>query len=116
MKKGNPYEYLRTPCLEDSEPVATQSSWVITDGKEETITIFTTRLESGFWVYGYAVNWFNGRASVKPPSAEQGLFQSQREARLYAIGFMLLFGSYFQSQTLAALHAAKASCLQSELF
>lgn len=112
----NPYEYLKTPCLADVEPVDAQSTMSVTDSREESVIIHTTLLPDGSWVYGYSVMWKNGRTSNCRPSAENGLFKSQREAQLYAVGFMLLYLSYFTEETRSSLMKAEASLIQAELF
>ena len=116
MNAKNRYEYLKIDCLEDVEPVEAQSSWRVTKGRDETVTIFSSLLSDGSWVYGYLVNWANGRISVCKPTAALGKFRSQREAKLYAIGFMLLYLDYFLEETRADLRYGEASLLQAELF
>ena len=116
MNTKNPYEYLKVDCLADVEPVEAQATWRVTESRDETITIFSSPLESGLWVYGYLVHWANGRTSVHKPSASLGLFRTQREAKLYAIGFMLLYSDYFLEQTRADLRRGEVSLMQCELF
>lgn len=112
----NPYEYLKADCLADVLPVEAQASWTITESREETITIHTALLPDGMWVYGYNVYWRNGRNSHIGTSAEHGRFKSQREAQLYAVGFMRLYLQYFTEETRAAIVKAENSLLQGELF
>lgn len=112
----NPYEYLKTECLDDVTPVEAQASWSITDSREESITIHSSLLPDGRWVYGYMVYWKNGRQSMLRTSAENGLFKTQREAQLYAVGFMKLYLSYFQPETREAIIKAESRLLQAELF
>ena len=116
MNTKNRYEYLKTDCLEDVEPVEAQSTWRVTEGRDETVIIFSSPLPDGSWVYGYLVHWANGRTSVRQPTAALGRFRSQREAKLYAIGFMLLYLDYFLEETRADLRNGEASLLQAELF
>ena len=112
----NPYEYLKTPCLADVKPVEAQATLTITDSRDETISIHTSLLPDGSWVYGYAVYWKNGRISTLRTSAENGTFKNQREAQLYAVGFMRLYLSYFQPETREAIAKAERSLLQATLF
>ncbi|MFG6385466.1 MAG: hypothetical protein K1V80_03170 [Muribaculaceae bacterium] len=112
----NPYEYLKTDCLEDVAPVESQSTWQVTDSNDESIFIHTSQLPDGHWVYGYMVYWKNGRQSMLRTSAENGLFNSQRESQLYAIGFMRLYLSYFQAETRDAITRAESRLIQAELF
>ena len=116
MTAKNPYESLKIPFLDDAVPVEAKSMWTITDSRDETITISTARLSDNMWVYGYIVNWANGRTSCQRPTAELGKFRSQREARLYAIGFMLLYLKHFTEATQSALRKAERKLLQIELF
>ncbi len=116
MTTKNPYEYLKIDCLEDVDPVEAQSTWCVTEGRNETVTIFSSPLPDGYWVYGYFVHWANGRTSVRQPTAALGRFLSQREAKLYAIGFMTLYMEYFLEDTQAAIRRAEASLMQAELF
>lgn len=116
MNTKNPYEYLKIDCLADVDPVEAQSTWCVTEGRDETVIIFSSPLPDGYWVYGYLVHWANGRSSVRQPTAALGRFRSQRDAKLYAIGFMFLYLDYFLIETRARLHNAEASLLQAELF
>lgn len=116
MNTKNPYESLKTVCLSDVEPVEAQSTWTVTDDNRESVKITTSLLPDGSWVYGYSVYWANGRTSLRQPSAGNGLFRAQRDAQLYALGFMLAFASYFTEDTRAALRSAEATLSQTELF
>lgn len=116
MKQKNRYEYLKIDCLADVDPVEAQSAWRVTEGRVETVIIFSSPLTDGSWVYGYIVYWANGRTSVQKPTAAHGRFHSQREAQLYAIGFMLMYSDYFREETRADLRRAEASLMQAELF
>jgi len=116
MKSKNPYEYLKTECLEDVLPVEAQASWSITDSRDEAIIIHTALLPDGAWVYGYNVHWKNGRTSTLQTSAENGMFKTQREAQLYAVGFMRLYLPYFIEETREAIIHAEGSLLQAQLF
>lgn len=116
MNTKNRYEYLKVDSLSDMEPVEAQSTWSVTEGRDENVTIFSSLLSNGLWVYGYMVHWANGRTSVRKPTAELGLFRTQREAKLYAIGFMTLYLEYFLEDTQAAIRRAEATLMQAELF
>ena len=116
MNTKNPYEYLKVDCLADVEPVEPQSTWIITDSDNERITIYTSQLDSGYWVYGYMVNWARNRISTQTPTASLGLFNSQREAKLYAVGFFKLYLDYFLDETKESIRLAETSLLQASLF
>lgn len=112
----NKYEHLRVDCLEDVNPVEATSSWTITDCRRETITITSALLPDGAWVYGYIVYWAKGGSSSKSPTAELGKFRTQRDAKLHAIGFMLIYLSYFLPETQSSILEAESSLLQTQLF
>lgn len=116
MSNKNPYEYLKIDCLADVEPVDAQSTWSVTDSREEQVMITTSLLPDGSWVYGYTVYWKNGRISTCRTTAQNGKFRTQREAQLYTIGFMLMFLEYFTEDTRTALRRGENSLLQASLF
>lgn len=112
----NPYEYLKLDALCDHEPIPAQSTWTITEEKEETVSIHASVLDDGNWCYGYTVYWKNGRHSHIDPDPSKGLFASQREAQLYALGFMSLYASYFTEATNVAIIQAVGEKSQATLF
>lgn len=117
MKSANPYAYLKTPCLEPVELILPSSSWKVSISRDETITIFTAPAVCGsWWAYGYLVQWQNGRVSAHTVSSELGLFRSEREAKLYAIGFMLIYAEYFTEENRTSLRFAENSLIQATLF
>lgn len=116
MSNPNPYAALKSDCLADVEPVEAQSVWTLTDSRDESVTIFTSVLPDGAWVYGYLVQWANGRVSSQKPTAELGRFRSQRDAKLYAVGFMLSYLDYFTEATRGAIKSAELSLQQTNLF
>lgn len=112
----NDYDSLKIDCLEDVEPVEATASWTITEPRSETITITTALLPDGFWVHGYTVYWCKGGSSIKKPTAALGKFRSQRDAELYAIGFMKMYLEYFTPETRYAIRIAEHSLSQTQLF
>lgn len=107
----NPYEYLKLDAICDCEAVPAQSTYTITEGKDETVAILASVLPDGHWCYGYSVYWKNGRQSHTNPDPSLGLFASQREAQLYALGFMSLYAAYFTEATyVAILRAINKKC------
>lgn len=112
----NKYEYLKVDCLEDVEPVEATSLWTITDSRKETISITNAQLPDGAWVYGYNVCWANGKNSYKAPTAELGLYRTQRESKLHALGFMMIYLQYFLPETRDAIRVAESNLMQDNLF
>lgn len=116
MKTQNQYDYLKTDCLDDVDPVEATELWTITESRCETITISLAPISDGAWVYGYLVYWANGGISSKQPSAENGKFRNMREAKLHAIGFMKIYLSHFLPDTQVAIRRAETDLLQGQLF
>lgn len=116
MTTPNQYEHLKIDCLTEVLSVTIQDTLTVTNSRDETIKIYTSKLDSGNWVYGYSVYWANGRTSYKVPATENGLFRTQREACLYAIGFMLIYKDYFLPETKQSLFQIEAELLQAGLF
>lgn len=110
----NKYKYLNRGCRFDLKPVEATASWELSQESEERVRIDTAMLPDGDWVYGYQVYWKNGQVSVSPPVAANGCFASQRDAQLYAIGYMLCFRKYFQPASDEALRRAELKLLQTE--
>lgn len=112
----NKYEYLKTDCLDDAEPLEPSESWTVTASRSERINITLAQTSDGAWVYGYDVFWARGVFSTRSPSSELGLFFSSRHAKLHAIGFMLVYLEHFQPETQISLHKAEKALIQLQLF
>lgn len=112
----NPYETLKLDVVVDHEPIPAQSTWTITEDKTETISILTAILPGGYWCFGYSVFWSSGRHSHMNPNPAMGVFSAQREAQLYALGFMSLHTSSFIEPTKIAILKAVAEKSQDSLF
>ena len=112
----NPYEYLKTPFLGDCEPIDATATFTVTEGRDESVSVYTAITTDGFFCYGYQVIWANGRRSFLAPIASNGLFKTQREAKLHALGFFKVYLQYFTEDTQAAINKQEAKLLQMELF
>lgn len=115
MKELNPYESLRLdrlPEMDEGGRVVPENQWIITTEPDERINIYTNQMPDGTWVWGYYVDWANGRVSMRQPDDHIGRFASQREARLYGIGYMRAFIGYFRPETQEAILAAEKTLLQ----
>lgn len=123
MKRLNRYESLRLVADErpHAEPVEARASSDI-GTPDELISIATAVTTDGLWTYGYIVHWHlqegqtKQRVSRLDPAACNGLFCSQREARLYAVGFMLSYTEYFLPDTVDALRREEGRLRQMQLF
>ena len=113
---AQPYEYLRHEEYPDAVPVNSYSTEYISADSEESISILTAEAIPGKWVGGYSVIWRNGRRSVLPPSLSNGWFSSEREAKLFYLGFMAGYLSYFTPASRHAINDAIARYSQSVLF
>lgn len=113
---GNMYDYLRHEEYPDAEPVRDFSSDTISSDNEESISILTAEACPGKWVGGYSVCWKNGRHSFLAPSLSNGWFSSERETRLFYLGFMSGFSSYFTESNRKAINNAITRYSQASLF
>lgn len=112
MTQSNPYSYLKIDDDFDASPLEVQNTWVVDNSSDDIVTLFTSEASDGSWVYGYHVTWKDGRVSHKVPTAALGRFRSEREAKLYAVGFMLSFKDYFCESTVSALRRGEAELQQ----
>ena len=113
---AQPYEYLRHEEYPDASPATSYSTENISFERDETVSILTAEVVPGKWVGGYSVIWRNGRRSFLSPSLSNGWFSSEREAKLFYLGFMAGYLSYFTPASRRAINDAIARYSQSVLF
>lgn len=122
MDSKNKYENLKImdPPEAESLPRVVQSTMTpltVSTDKEETIVILTTRRMDYSYVAGYNVYWKRGKQSTKVPSNKDGFhFRTTREARLYAIGFLLRYLEHFTPENQEAIKRAETEISQGTLF
>ena len=113
----NPYEYLRlTDVLipaDNLQPVEHRIS--ITENNAETAVIITVSVGQ-YWCGGIQFYWHHGGVSYKKPDPANGVFRTEREARLYYIGYLSLFFDYYIDDTKDAIRAAIHEYSQQTLF
>lgn len=108
MSYKNPYEHLKTPCLDDTAAIFTPlHTLTVSSHPAETIMIYTSRAPGG-WVYGYAVYWDNGLTSLRHPTTSGGIFRTEQSARLYCVGFLKAYLRHFLPDTVANIRAAES--------
>ncbi len=110
-KLKNPYEHLKvsdTGTDRQSHPV---SRMTVSSHPAESVYILTVCID-GAWIYGYQVYWANGHTSQRTPSTSSGTFRTEQDARLYCIGFLRSYASYFRPDTLANIRAAESRLLK----
>lgn len=113
---GNKYDYLKIDKCVECPIISEQYYLEIAGNSDETIQIIIAPLPSGEWIYGYNVWWLNGRYSHAKPSPDKGLFRSEREACLHAIGFFLLYMPFYSEATRQSLLCAEMKYAQGSLF
>lgn len=112
----NPYEYLRLKDVEYSMPDTDhEHCLIITSSKVETAVIITAPLGE-YWIGGFRFYWHHGARSYKKPDPANGIFRSEREARLYYIGYLSLFLDYYIEDTKEAIREAIHKYSQQTLF
>lgn len=116
----NPFEHLKITAhsieIIDYSPLTDVRSVTITDNSEETAVILTKRLGENLWCGGFQFYWEIGNVSYKKPDPANGLFRSEREARLYYIAFLSLYMDYFTEGTKNAINNALREYSQQNLF
>lgn len=116
MTLKNKYEYLATDSLGEYGPLEPEETWTAAASSTERISITLARTPGGAWVYGYIVCWARGGTSALKPGEGPGVFRTAREAKLHAVGFMLVYLEHFTEETQDALRAAEKSLVLLQLF
>ncbi len=112
----NPYEYLKLlgVSISASEDDVQHNLSVSENNKETAIIL--TRKSGEYWYGGFIFYWYHGAVSNKPPTPENGVFKTERAARLYYLGYLSLFMNYYIEDTKNAITAALHKYQQSTLF
>lgn len=111
----NPYDYLRSSYKGEANEVPDPSRLRIS-GEHETIDILSSQIEPGVFVSGFIVYWADGRISQKIPSTAYGVFPSERESRLWVIGYMLTYKQHFTDDVVSQLRQQERILAQQVLF
>lgn len=106
MKVNNQYESLRIHYVGENRQFPADSEMKVSSSPAEQIFILTKSMEPG-WIYGYSVDWANGRRSFRNPSTDIGFFKTERDARLHCIGFFKVYREFFLPDTMANIMAAE---------
>lgn len=117
-EKPNPYEYLRLTDIQipvDSLQLGEERRINITENNAETAVIITASVGQ-YWCGGIQFYWHHGGVSYKKPDPANGLFRTEREARLYYIGYLSLFLDYYIDDTKEAIREAIHEYSQQTLF
>ncbi len=102
----NKYESLKQRVIDDAPDLLPGIEYPISKRPAESVAIIISSA-GDWWTWGYSVYWANGQSSYRNPSFRIGVFLSERDAILYAIGFMLSYAEYFLPDTLANIKAAE---------
>lgn len=116
QERPNPYEYLKMQgvSISVSEDDVKHNLNVTENNKETAIII--TRKSGEYWYGGFIFYWHHGGVSSKQPKPENGVFKTEREARLYYLGYLSLFLDYYIEDTKIAITAALHKFQQTTLF
>jgi hypothetical protein len=71
----------------------------ITNDSREIIEVLYAEYEPGKYAAGYRVYWANKRISFRLPNPSNGYFRSERDAKLYILGFMMVYSAWFLPET-----------------
>lgn len=113
----NPYEYLKVQGITEfiASPDDEQHRLNITDNNQETAIIITQR-SGEYWCGGFQFYWHHGNTSCKRPDPSNGLFSTERDARLYYIAYLSLFMDYYIEETKSSIKDALLEYSQQTLF
>lgn len=84
--KTNPFESLRVPGIV-GKVANTFNSRTICQRGDDSIEVMEAEVAPGKWGFGYIVN-FNGSRRQLLPGEGQGWFRSDKDALLYALGYV----------------------------
>lgn len=110
----NPYDYLRSTYKGEIHEAYVHERLRISG--RETIDVLSSQIEPGVFVAGFIVYWSDDRVSQRIPSTAYGVFPSEREARLWVIGYMLSFEQHFSGDTVSQLRQQENVLAQQVLF
>lgn len=114
---SNRYDYLRS-CYRGRDATNMLEPSRKRIGEDpETIDILSSLIpDSGQFAVGFIVYWADGRSSQRKPDPAFGVFESEREARLWAVGYMLAYAKHFTRSTQSDLKKAEYELAQQVLF
>jgi hypothetical protein len=99
----NPFNSLLIEQYSDADDLTTYQVNRITSDNNETIEILFDEFEQGKFAAGYRVYWANGRISYRLPNPGNGYFASERDAKLFTLGFMSCYLNWFLPETAEAI-------------
>lgn len=112
----NPFNSLRVEDYSDADVCREFQTVCITHSRNEVINILVAEAEPGKWVHGYSVFWANGRTSTLHPSLSNGYFHSERDAKLFVLGFMSQYLPFFDPESAEAIKNNIKELSQNSLF
>lgn len=110
----NKYELVKVSVYPSAKDLPTRNEIPLSKHPAESVTILTAE-DDEEWAWGYRVCWANGKTSCRNPTFRIGVFNSERTAILYAIGFMLSYADYFQPDTVNNIKAAERRYITTSL-
>ncbi len=82
----------------------------------ESVEIYTAEIEPGRWAWGYNVYFSNERNAHRFPNLEYGYCRSERDAKLFILGVLLVNGRMFTQTAREAIGNAITELQQLKLF
>lgn len=116
QQSGSIFEHLRVLEFEEGERRHEFVQTNIFCDYPCSIAIFTAEIKPGKWAWGYNVFTKDCKNLYLNPSLEYGHCRSERDAKLYVLGFLLANGSIFTQDAREAIGSAIRNLQQLSLF
>lgn len=112
----NPYENYRVREFENSGEIRNYSSHVVVDDRRERVEFLIAQVSSDKYALGYDIYFADGRRASRLPSLEYGYFTSERNAKLYFLGYIKQHSARFLPSTIEAADELIRKIIQPPLF
>lgn len=112
----NPYENYRVREFENSGEIRNYSNHVVVDDRRERVELLIAQVSSDKYALGYDIYFADGRRASRLPSLEYGYFASERNAKLYFLGYIKQYSMRFLPSTIEAADELIRKIIQPPLF
>ena len=112
----NPYEKYRVREFENWGESRNYSSHAVVDDRRERVELLIAQVTNNKFAIGYDIYFADGRRASRLPSLEYGYFVSERDAKLYFLGYIKQYSARFLPSTIEAADDLIRKITQLELF
>lgn len=112
----NPYENYRIRVFENSGELRNYKKDVVVDNRRERVVLLIGQVAPDKFAIGYDIYFADGRRASRLPSLEYGYFASERDAKLYFLGYIKQYSMRFLPSTIEAADELIRKIIQPPLF